>query len=68
MNWILVLILIGKMAGSVNTITTESFESEEACRSVVMIMEQWSEEARQMYPTDTPYVHAYCVPVGDLIE
>lgn len=64
MNWILVLVLIGRLAGSTNGIATASFGSEGACQSVVTLMEEWSVTAAKKYPTDTPFVYAYCVPVS----
>ncbi len=62
MNWLLILILIGRLSGSTNGIATASFGSQEACESAVTAMEEWSSMANKKYPTATPYLHAFCVP------
>ena len=63
MTWVLVLILIGRLSGSTNGIAAVSFGSQEACHSLVQALTVWNNEAAMMYPTDTPYVYAYCAPV-----
>ena len=63
MSWTLILILINRFSGATDGIATASFGSEAACQSAVTAMQEWSERARTTYPTDTPFIHAICVPV-----
>ena len=61
MSWILIIVLIGKMAGSTNSVTTARFSSSTSCAEAVQRLQAWNVEASQTYPTDTPHVHAFCI-------
>ena len=61
-HWILILILIGKMAGSANTVTTIEFSSQESCLIAQARVDEWNRAAEERYPTDTPHLHGLCVP------
>lgn len=59
---ILVVLLIGHMMGSGQSVSTTVFDNANSCAwAADNIRKVINADLKKNYPTDTPYVEAYCI-------